>query len=214
LWVALASASEGVFWILSTYTGLGFALTLFSERDWRAAGLDQYHVHRLRTLETQGGRSLPKFLSPRFGLLVLGVAVCFLVGNLIRQLHQPPVAQVTVKQVQVSDRQIRVELEVEDREYLFRGFTPAAFSIASKTGFRQIEGLVSVSPNPDGKEILPFIVSKDGAPTRLYLTFSSSKSESALRGLDNMWLWYKLAPLLSIPAEMLSSTPPPPTSPS
>jgi hypothetical protein len=171
-------------------------------------------VHRLRTLETQGGRSLPKFLSPRFGLLVLGVAVCFLVGNLIRQLHQPPVAQVTVKQVQVSDRQIRVELEVEDREYLFRGFTPAAFSIASKTGFRQIEGLVSVSPNPDGKEIMPFIVSKDGAATRLYLTFSSSKSESALRGLDNMWLWYKLAPLLSIPAEMLSSTPPPPTSPS
>ena len=202
-WIAVASAAEGVFWILSTYIGLGFALTMFSEPDWRAAGLDHYRINRLRTLEAQGGRTLPRYLSPRFGLWMLVVAVCFLVGNLTRNLHQPPAASVAVKRVQISDYKIQLELEVEDKQFHYRGFTPVAFSVASKTGFRQVDSLVSVSQDPSKKEVIPFISSEDGAATRLYLTFNSSKTEKALRGLDNMWLWYKLQPLAPIPTDML-----------
>jgi hypothetical protein len=206
-WLTAASAAEGVFWILSSYTGLGFALTLFTEQDWRAAGLDHYHTHRLRTLETQGGRTLPRYLSPRFGLWVLIVALCFLAGNLMRQLQQPPAAKVTIKQVRISDYKVRLELEVEDKQFHYRGFTPAAFSVASKTGFRLVEGLESVSQAPDKKEIIAFVSTQNGDPTKLYLTFATSKTESSLRGLDNMWLWYKLQPLLPISPEMLNSPP-------
>jgi hypothetical protein len=206
-WMTAASAAEGVFWILSSYTGLGFALTVLTEQDWRAAGLDHYHTHRLRTLETQGGRTLPRYLSPRFGLWILGVAMCFLAGNLMRQLHQPPAAKVTIKQVQISDYKVRVELEVEDKEFHYRGFTPAAFSVASKTGFRLVEGLESVSQVPDKKEIIAFVSTPRGDPTRLYLTFATSKTEASLRGLDNMWLWYKLQPLVPISLEMLQAPP-------
>ena len=121
----------------------------------------------------------------------------------MRQLHLPPAAQVTVKQVQIRDYKVQIELEVEDKEFHYRGFTPAAFSVASKTGFRQVEGLESVSQAPDKKEIIAFISTPNGEPTQLYLTFSTSKTESSLRGLDNMWLWYKLQPLVPIPPEML-----------
>lgn len=133
--------------------------------------------------------------------------MCFLAGNLMRQLHQPPAAKVTVKQVQISDYKVRLELEVEDKEFHYRGFTPAAFSVASKTGFRQVEGLESVSQSPDKKEIIAFVSTPNGESTRLYLTFATSKTENSLRGLDNMWLWYKLQPLAPISPEMLKLQP-------
>ncbi|MFO0417168.1 MAG: hypothetical protein ACK5Y6_07765 [Pseudomonadota bacterium] len=198
-WITLASASESVFWILSTYTALGFALTLFSDAEWRAAHLDPYRTERLRTLEAQGGRSLARMLSPGFGLYIAGVALFFVIGTTMRQLYQPPAARVEVKQVQFSDYQIKVTLLVEDREYLFRGFQPTAFSIASKTGFKVIDRVVSVSLDNDTKGFAPGISSTDGAPRTVYLTFATSKTEAALRGLDNLWLWYKLHPLMQVP---------------
>lgn len=197
-WLAAAAAAEGVFWILSTYTALGLAVTLFKESDWRAAGLDHYRAQRLRTLELQGGKTLPKILAPKFGACMLGVALCFAGGNLLRHLKQPPAAKVEIRNVTFSDYKLKVELGVEDREFKYRGFQPAAFSVASKNGFQRVEGIESVSEQADKKEILGMVSSTDGAPKTLYLSFSSSKTESALRAMDNLWLWYKLTPILPL----------------
>jgi hypothetical protein len=198
VWLAAAASAEGLFWILSTYTALGLAVTLFKATDWRAAGLDHYRAQRLKTLELQGGKTLPKILAPKFGACILGVALCFAGGNLLRHLKQPPAAKVEIRNVAFADYKLRIELALEDREFKYRGFQPAAFSVASKNGFQRVEGIESLSEQPDKKEIVGMISSKDGAPTTLYLSFSSSKTESALRAMDNLWLWYKLTPILPL----------------
>lgn len=211
VWTTAASCAESLFWLLSTYTGLGYALVLFDDHDWRAAGLDNYRTDRLLTLQAQGSARVARWLSPRQGMLSLVVALCILGGNFVRQLQQPPAVHVQVVRVWTSDYLIKVELALEDSEYHFRGFTPAAFSIASKTGFSQSQELLTASQTPDGKEIL---VTLELTPEEravngkqvLYLTFRSSKSGEALRALDNMWLWYKLTPLVAIPPEILEQS--------
>ena len=45
-WTSASSAAEGLFWILSIYTGLGYAMVLIDEREWRNAGLDPYRIDR------------------------------------------------------------------------------------------------------------------------------------------------------------------------
>jgi hypothetical protein len=209
VWMAASSACEGIFWILSTYTGLGLALTLFSEKEWRVAGLSHYRTERLATLTKQGGKILPKYLAPRFGFIMLAVALCFLAGNLARLGQMPPAAKITLRTVSVSDYKIAVVLELEDREYDFRGLQPQAFFIASQTGSMQSTRLVSASQQGDKDERVGFIKADGTKPVTLYLAFSSSKTGDTLRGLDNMWLWYRAQPLLQITPEMLKAQPTP-----
>lgn len=199
LWtIGAASIAEGVFWILSCYTGLAFGLVLFDDVAWRSAGLNPYRAERLATLHTQGGGRAARLLSTRSGLMLLGVSICFLTGNLLRQLHEPPAAEVTIEKVTLADYTIRVELLVRDSQYNFRGFSPAAFSVASKTGFAQSQRLTTATDEADGKEVLTTLASSGETSKRLYLTFQTNKTAASLRALDNMWLWYKLQPLLPI----------------
>ncbi|MFN4895338.1 MAG: hypothetical protein ACK5GN_05985 [Pseudomonadota bacterium] len=207
-WMTAASSAECVFWILSTYCALGYALTAFSESEWRAAGLTPYRHERLSTIQKQGGLNLPKYLRPKSGAWMCLAAVCCMAANLGRQLNEPPAASVAIKKVTVADYTIKVELEVEDRSFRFRGFHPVAFSIKTKTGFAVSNSLTSVAHTSDGAGISGAIVSPDGAPRPLFLTFSTGKTAAALRGLDNIWLWYQLQPLVAITPQMLASSDP------
>lgn len=203
-WIAAAAACEGIFWILSTYTGLALALTLFGEGEWRAAGLSHYRSDRLSTLEAQGGKTLPKYLAPRFGFMMLGVALFFWIGNFSRLSQLAPAATVAIRSVRVEDYKVTVVLDIEDREFKYRGFQPQAFFLASKTGTAQSNGLVAASQDSvTASGVIGSIKSNEGEPTTLFLTFSSPKTGAVLQSLDNMWLWYRLAPLLPIPPEML-----------
>jgi hypothetical protein len=206
-WMTVASSAEGVFWILSTYLALGYALIGFSEGDWRAAGLTPYRRERLATIQTQGGALLPKYLRPKFGLWLCLAGLFCMALNLSRQLNQPPATKVSVKSVNVADYSIKVELQVEDSVYKFRGFHPVAFSLKTKTGFTVSNSLTSASLVPDGKEFASAIVSHDGAPRSLYLTFSSGKTAAALKALDNVWLWYQFQPLVAIGPELIAEAP-------
>jgi len=200
VWTTIASIFEGVFWLLSTYTALGCALALFDDRVWRAAGLDQYRSERLATLQIQGSGKLARILAPKAGVCALLVGLMFTLGNLTRQLSQPPSASVSIESVTFADRSARLELRVEDQTHRFRGLNIAAFSLATKTGFAQSERLTSASLTPEGRELLATLPTTSGEPRRLYLTFSTTKSADALRSADNLWLWYKAIPLLPINA--------------
>jgi hypothetical protein len=156
-------------------------------------------------LNTQGGKVLPKYLAPRFGFIMFAVALCFLAGNLARLGQLPPAAKVTLRNVAVSDYKISVALELEDREFKFRGFQPQAFFIASQTGSLQSTRLVSASQQADKEDAVGFIKATGTEPVMLYLTFSSAKTGEVLRELDNMWLWYRAKPLIQITPEMLKS---------
>jgi hypothetical protein len=139
------------------------------------------------------------------------VALCIAGGNLVRQLQQPPTVHIAVTRVWTSDYLIKVEVALEDSEYHFRGFNPAAFSIASKTGFSQSQELLAASRTPDGKDILGAVEFNPADPAAgerqvIFLTFRSSKTADALRALDNMWLWYKLTPLVPISPNLLKES--------
>lgn len=207
IWTAVAASAECVFWIVSTYVALGYALTVFTESEWRTAGLTPYRVERLRTIQKQGGERFPTYLRPKFGFGVLAFAFVLMAANLNTQLNAPPAVAMVVKNVVVADYSVQVELEVEDRTFNFRGFHPIAFSLKTKTGFDIASSLRSVSLTPEGTGLLTTLSSADGAPRSLFLTFTTGKTEAALRGLDNMWLWYQFKPVLPIAPEMLQALP-------
>ncbi len=203
LWLTMAASAECVFWILSTYTALGYALTVVGDSEWRGAGLTPYRQERLATIQRQGGKQLPRYLRPKAGIVMCLIALLCMGSNLSRQLNATPAASIAIRSVSVADYSIKVELEVEDRTYKFRGFHPVAFSIKTKTGFPVANALTSVALNPDGSGVVGGLSSSDGAPRALFLTFSTGKTAAALKGLDNVWLWYQFKPLLAITPAML-----------
>ena len=199
-WATAASAAEGIFWVLSTYTGLAFALSRLDESVWRAAGLDPYRQQRLRTLEAQGRASRFNWLSTSSGVKIFVVALCVIIGDLVQGFTMEPAARVTVESYQVRDRGISVVLDLSDPIYKFRGFNPYAFSLATQTGMEVISARIDkVSLAPDGEFLRGSFPSQAG-PVKLYLDFKSHKTDEALRGMDNLYLWYNLkavAPLRS-----------------
>lgn len=197
LWSALSSACEGAFWLLATYTTLGFGLGLVDEHDWREAGLDPYRTERLDTLRVQGGGFLSKMIMPRAALQIFFVSVLVFLANLARDFQEPPAARVAVKSVAVDGEVLKVTLEVSDPEFRLRGFVPVAFSVATQTGSPISKELLSVSRDPSAQKMeaaLPL----NAEPVILYLQFRTAKTPEVLQGLDNMWLWYKFAPVAAI----------------
>jgi hypothetical protein len=191
-WATASSAAEGIFWVLSTYTGLALALVMIDESAWRSAGLDPYRHQRLRTLEAQGRASRFNWLSVRSGVRILLVATCVIVGNLVQGFSSPPAAHITVESYTVRDRTVSVVLELTDEQHAFRGFNPYAFSLASQTGFDVVStGIAKASLTPEGEPLRGAFPSQPG-PVKLYIDFTSTKTDDALRGMDNLYLWYNL----------------------
>lgn len=210
-WTAAVSAGEGIFWILSSYTALAYALVIFNDAEWRAAGLTPYRGERLSTIQAQGDKRLAKILKPKSGLLVALLALSLMAVNLQRNLTTPPAAKVSIIGAAVEDYSIKIELEVVDPEYKFRGFQPLAFSIKTKTGSPFAESLKSVARTSDGQGFITGIQSVDGSRERIFLSFSSAKTARTIRGSDNVWLWYKSVPLMPIDPAIFSSSTATPT---
>ena len=201
VWSTASSAAEGLFWLLSTYTGLAFALVLIDESEWRAAGLDPYRRERLKTLEAQGKASRFLWLSPRAGVKIFIVALLVVVSNLVQALQAPPSAQVVVEKCVASDHRISVEVSVTDQEHHFRGFNPMAFTIKTETGHVVSTHLLKVSLSPEGEPLQGPLPDAPG-PLTLYLQFRSNKNGDVLSSLDNMWLWYNFKALMPVRATL------------
>jgi len=191
-WATAASAAEGLFWVLSTYTGLAFALVLIDDSEWRAAGLDPYRQQRLKTLEAQGRASRFNWLSARSGIKIFLVALCVIIGDLVQGFSMEPAARITVESYKVQDRGISVVIDLADPVYKFRGFNPYAFSLASQTGLEVVSSRIEkVSLAPDGEALRGTLPSQTD-PIKLYVTFKSHKTDDAVKEMDNLYLWYNL----------------------
>jgi hypothetical protein len=213
-WATAASAAEGLFWVLSTYTGLAFALVLIDDSEWRAAGLDPYRQQRLKTLEAQGRASRFNWLSARSGIKIFLVALCVIIGDLVQGFSMEPAARITVESYKVQDRGISVVIDLADPVYKFRGFNPYAFSLASQTGLEVVSSRIEkVSLAPDGEALRGTMPSQID-PIKLYVTFKSHKTDEALKEMDNLYLWYNLRAVVPLRSDggnsLHPSTPPPP----
>jgi hypothetical protein len=198
-WDTASSAAIGIFWILSTYTGMAFSLVLIDDSAWRAAGLDPYRHQRLRTLEAQGRASRFNWLSVRSGLKIFLVAFCVIGATTFMGLVGGPAAQIKVTSYQVKNRGLSVVLEMDDPQFKFRGFAPHSFYVATQTGLDLVSnGIEKISLTPNGEALRGPIPSQTG-PMKLYIDFSSRKTDDALKAMDNMYLWYNfkaVTPLL------------------
>ena len=114
-------------------------------------------------------------------------------------LLEGPAAQIKVSSYQVKNRGLSVVLEMEDPQFKFRGFAPHSFYVATQTGLDVVSnGIEKISLTPDGEAIRGPIPPQTG-PAKLYIEFSSRKTDDALKAMDNMYLWYNfkaVAPLL------------------
>lgn len=208
VWATASSAAEGVFWLLSTYTGLAFALLLIDESEWRSAGLDPYRRERVKTLEAQGKASRFMWLSPRSGVKIFLAALVLVVSNLVQALQASPSAEVVVEKCEAAEHRLFLAIQLTDVEHHFRGFNPMAFTVKTQTGHVVSTHLLKVSLSPDGDPLKGPLPSGPG-PQRLYVEFRSNKTGEVLSSLDNMWLWYNFKPLMPIRAT-LSKAPSPP----
>lgn len=197
-WATAGAAAQGLFWLLSVYTGLGLGLTLLDDQEWRNAKLDAYRKERLETLETQGRGSAVNLLSPSSGAKIFALAVCLMAVNIYQALHIKPAVVLTVVSWEAVDQKLKLSLRAEDDAYHFRGFNPIAFSVRSQTGYDISTELLRVSKSPpvDGQKGT-FDIDFSGvvSSTPLFLEFATNKREDVLRGMDNMWLWYNKVPI-------------------
>lgn len=195
---ALASASQSIFWLLSTYTGMGFAFSLFESADWRAAGLEAYSRERLQTLETQGRSKLSGILTPRSALKLTALAVVLLIVNTARLAMEPPAVQIELTRVTAVDKALHLEIVVTDPEFRFRGFKPALLSLRSVSGYPVANDLAKASTSREKKEVLIELAPAETPSTTLYLEFSTDRSKRDLEALEDLWLWYGFLPLKHI----------------
>lgn len=201
-WAAVGAGAEGLFWLLSMYTGLGVGVLTLGDSEWREAGLDPYRRERLETLEAQGKASWLNVLSPKAGAKVFVVALLVMAFNINRAVHSPPAVSVKVVRCEAVSQNLKIVLELRDPEYHYRGFSPLAFSVASQTGFEQFSTeIVRISRTPEGKKgELSFPLSKDdlSGSITVYLEFATNKTDEVLQKLDNMWLWYHSVSLVPL----------------
>ncbi len=198
---ALASASQSIFWLLSTYTGMGFAFSLFESADWRAAGLEAYSRERLQTLETQGRSKIAGILTPRSALKLTALTVVLLIVNTVRLATEPPAVQIELARVAAVDKAVHLEIVATDPEFRFQGFKPALLSLRSVSGYPVSNDLTKASTSPEKKEVLLELAPVDIPSTTLYLEFSTDRSKHDLEALEDLWLWYGLLRLKHIKKE-------------
>jgi hypothetical protein len=203
---ALSSASQSIFWLLSTYTGLGFAFSLFQHSDWRVAGLEAYSIERLQTLETQGRSKLAALLTPRSALKLTAAAVALLIVNSVRLATEPPSVQIEITRLVVEDRSVRLDLQATDPTFHFHGFKPALFSLRSTSGYPVSTDLTKASTSRDKDDILVELPSMPETSTPLFLEFETDRAAKDLRALEDLWLWYGFVPLKALDKETLAAS--------
>jgi hypothetical protein len=200
LWInACAASVEAVFWLLSTYTALAFAVVFIEEYDWRTAGLVPYRTDRLKTLEARGKSQIATLLSPATGIKLLALSLLVLFASLAREQRMPPAVSIHVKNVELYDYKVKATLEVSDPTYLFRGFKPAGFSVRTKSNTPVADELTKASLSADKDEVLLFMPNSDGSPRDLFVEFRSTKSRENLGSIENAWLWYQQFPVVALP---------------
>lgn len=212
LWSSITAAAEGVFWLLSTYTTLGFGLRLVDDSSWREAGLDPYRSERLETLRVQGKGFISRMLLPRTSWQFFALALLVFISNTARDFQELPAAKLTIRNATVVDGVIKVTLEVSDPEFRLRGFPPFAFSVATQTGSPISKELLSATQEP-GVQRIDSSLPMTGEPVVLYLEFRTAKTQETLEGADNMWLWYKFTPAIPLNVKAEQSRPVSPASP-
>lgn len=200
----LSSSFTGIFWILSTYLGLAFGFRGISLSRWRAQRMDHYRDERFDTISLKAPNALAKLMTARVGFRILAVALFFMLGNYTRSATIPPSPHIAMNSVAVDGSKVRVELTLSDPRYKFRAFSPSNFMLAGESGIPISKEIPHVKV--DGKSVEGAAVPRGVDQFGLTLDFETNRSDSDLRELEDLWLWYQFVKLFPIPKNMLAGS--------
>jgi hypothetical protein len=195
---SLAGSLEGLFTILSTYTGLAFTLLLADDTSWRTSGLDHYRQERLETLSIAAPRFASGILSAQGSIKVFILAAFIFSLNISRQVSTAPAAQIKLLSVVAGNKRVHIELEVSDKEFQLVGFRPAAFSIAGENGTPVASKITAISINNQSSDAPPLITPTTGR-VKIGIDFESTRSAHDFASLEDLYLWYYTVKLQPIP---------------
>lgn len=192
-WSVCASAMVGIFWLLSTYAGLAFALTLFHPAEWRAAGLEPYYLQRLETLAAQGRAPFGEVLRPRTALKVLCLTALTGIAVLYRFSIQPSSIQLEVLSIGVEEQLLQVRVRATDPAHQLRSFHPSLLTVRGEKGapvslsITSIEGPTGAHDTGAGS---PPHTPRGSEPLEVTVTFRTDRKAEELRALTDLWVWY------------------------
>ena len=199
----------GIYWCLSSYLGLAFALTMLSDREWHELNLDSYRQSRFTTLAVTSRPWLEKSLRPSFGFQVFALCILVWVANSVRLASMPPAPSITIGQIELEESIVRIQLNVSDPIYSFHGFRPAFFRLAGAqrtviSPYPEKVWLKGEDPNVQRLLSLPH----DRDDFSLMLEFKTSVAASELHQARDLYLWYGGIRLQLLPMEQVPFTDP------
>ena len=213
---SLVGSLEGLFTILSTYTGLAFTLLLADDASWRTSGLDHYRQERLETLSIVAPKFSPGILSTQGAIKVFILAAFIFSVNISRQVSTPPAAEIQVLSVIAGNKRVHIELEVSDKEFQLVGFRPSAFSIAGENGTAVASTITAISINNQPSDAPP-LITPTTERVKIAIDFETTRSANDFASLEDLYLWYYTVKIQPIPPskirkDLTGEEPTPPSS--
>lgn len=193
----LEGACSGIFWILSSYLSLSFALHGLSERHWHEAGLDPYRDGRFSTICLNAKKQMVALLNVKNGAKVFVISLLIWFANLLRLETMPPTAKIEVKRIIVAQETTTIELTADDSEFNLRNFQPIQFILAGNERSALSGSPQSVIETDSGAD-MTLGIPPGRQNVTLTLTFKTLRPGEAMKQLQDVFLWYRYAKLLQL----------------
>lgn len=187
----LVGLASGILWLIHTYVSLGAALVHWSDKDWHENKLEPYRNARLASISFAAPRLLTHFLLPKQGLLALSVSLLIWFGNMLALEGLKPAPEITIVSAAMKDdKTLSVVLDLEDKEYEFRGFQPLFFHLAGEKGVVVSEGVKVFDPAKPEDDI-KFGLQQSDQKVKLQLDFQCTRNAEGMKKLEDLYLWYR-----------------------
>ena len=205
----ISSALVGVFWILSSYLALAYALLFLSSPAWRDSALDPYRKERLETISVNAQTRLTNALRPKAGLRTLALALLLVMANFVRQISVPPSVKVELVSIEANQQTVIMVVNLHDPDFKFRGFNPRAFMLAGEGGRPVSTTMAKVSEVGGKSDDVNDLSGR--SDVKLKLQFEIDRSAEDLRQLQDLWLWYQFSKIIYISPSLNADQSPKPT---
>ncbi len=182
-----ANLFAGVFWVLSSFTALGYVLSNMQENAWRQYGLEPYRAARFATLITRAQKPIGASLSAKNGLKLFAIAALIWLGNYAQLQNLPPPGTVAVDRITLDGNKVELLLNLEDAETKLAGLKPLNFSLAGEQG--TVLAPFPLEATSEGEPALSGLPNKEKA--RLKIIFETQRDSTSLRQLEDLHLWYR-----------------------